>query len=190
MSVRISILIYSSTVVARRPSLSVHPSTPFKKGYHNDYEKWLLKKLDVTHYLNIKRVWVIHKFGLESERVRSCQVKLNATANLSMSHFWLQKEISPESYQSIYRATRVSMAPSWETGRDFSLNFGRCGWEREDLLTIMSLFTRFRLVCVWADSEACGWQWAITMHLYVWVNMHINAPAGPHACIHLCMHTS
>ena len=47
-----------------RPALSVHPATPFKEGYLDDYEKWLLKKLDVTHYLNIKGVWANNKCGL------------------------------------------------------------------------------------------------------------------------------
>lgn len=50
-------------LLTRRPSLPVHPATPFKEGYHNDYEKWLLKKPDVTHYLNIKGVWANNKFG-------------------------------------------------------------------------------------------------------------------------------
>lgn len=40
-------------------ALSVRPAAPFKEGYHNDYEKWLLKEKkkapDATHYLNIKR---------------------------------------------------------------------------------------------------------------------------------------
>lgn len=51
-------------LLPRWPWLSLHPATPFKEGYHNDYEKWLLKKPNVTHYLNIKGVRANNKFGL------------------------------------------------------------------------------------------------------------------------------
>lgn len=41
-------------LLPRRPPLPAHRATSFKEGYHNDYEKWLLKQNHVTRRLSIK----------------------------------------------------------------------------------------------------------------------------------------
>lgn len=95
----------------RRPSLSVHPATPFKEGYHNDYEKWLLKKTDVTHYLNIKGVWANNKFGLLIKVWKGKELPREVKCHCQSQHESLltSKDISPESCHSIYGNTRVPL---------------------------------------------------------------------------------
>lgn len=96
-------------LLPRRPSLSMHPAAPFKEGYHNDYEKWLLKKPDVTHYLNIKGVWVNNKFGLLIKVWKGKELPSEVKCHCQSFHESLltSKDISPESCHSIYRNSGV-----------------------------------------------------------------------------------
>lgn len=96
-------------LLPRRPSLSVHPATPFKEGYRSDYEKWLLKKPDVTHYLNIKGVWANNKFGLLIKVWKGEKLPSEVKCHCQSQHESLltSKDISNESSQSIYGDTSV-----------------------------------------------------------------------------------
>lgn len=93
------------------PSLTVHPATPFKEGYRNDYEKWLLKKPDVTHYLNIKGVWANNKFGLLIKVWKGKELPREVKCHCQSQHESLltSKDISVESCHSIYGNTSVPM---------------------------------------------------------------------------------
>lgn len=96
-------------LLPHQPSLPVHPATPFKEGYHNDYEKWLLKKPDVTHYLNIKGVWANNKFGLLIKVWKGKELPSEVKCHCQSCHESLltSKDISPELCHSIYGNTSV-----------------------------------------------------------------------------------
>lgn len=114
-------------LLPRRPSLSVHPATPFKEGYRSDYEKWLLKKPDVTHYLNIKGVWANNKFGLLIKVWKGEKLPSEVKCHCQSQHESLltSKDISNES-KYLWRHQRPSGTHNHHvTGRDFLLKFVR-----------------------------------------------------------------
>lgn len=93
------------------PSLSVHPAVPLKKGYRNDYEKWLLKKPNVTHYLNIKGVRANDKFGLLIKVWKGKELPSGVKCHCQSQHESLltSKYISAESCHTIYGNTSFPM---------------------------------------------------------------------------------
>lgn len=153
-------------LLPRWPPLSVHPATPFKEGYLDDYEKWLLKKPDVTHYLSIKgEVWANNKFGLlikvwkgkelPSEVKCHCQSRSELLSDFKGYFSWIASR-----YLWEQRCPSGSRNPR-ETGGDFLRHLVDRGWEHERNLDIMS-----PLICM------AEWYWCTALHA-----IHAISPA-------------
>lgn len=132
-------------LLPHQPSLSVHPATPFKEGYRSDYEKWLLKKPDVTHYLNIKGVWANNKFGLLIKVWKGKKLPSEVKCHCQSQHESLltSKDISNESSQSIYGDTSVPVeliTVMWQADI-FSWNLLDSATKLQHFLSIISPYT-------------------------------------------------